>query len=151
MRLAVLNLGDSCQGFHYPISGFSASTFRETPNSRLRPASAVSQWRLPDSVFDRKVDRVPGLQATILVWVSSYTAVCEVLSKHTCRNFSAISIMTPEQVYLIRQSFDAIWPVRRKLRRHRQSPAQPAVRYGFAEVVVLVLARHPVRVAARTG
>ena len=23
--------------------------------------------------------------------------------------------MTPEQVYLIRQSFDAIWPVRRKL------------------------------------
>jgi hemoglobin-like flavoprotein len=58
---------------------------------------------------------VPGLQATILVWVSSYTAVCEVLSRHTFRNFSAISIMTPEQVYLIRQSFDAIWPVRRKL------------------------------------
>src|SRR5262249_37150666 len=28
---------------------------------------------------------------------------------------SAISIMTPEQVDLIRQSFDAIWPVRRKL------------------------------------
>jgi hemoglobin-like flavoprotein len=27
----------------------------------------------------------------------------------------AISIMTPEQVDLIRQSFDAIWPVRRKL------------------------------------
>ena len=58
---------------------------------------------------------MPGLQAAILVWVSSYTAVCEVLSKHTFRNFSAISIMTPEQVYLIRQSFDAIWPVRRKL------------------------------------
>jgi len=27
----------------------------------------------------------------------------------------AISIMTPEQVDLIRQSFDAIWSVRRKL------------------------------------
>src|SRR5262249_3284895 len=40
---SVLNLGDSCQGFHCPISGFSASTFREPPNSRLRPAGAVSQ------------------------------------------------------------------------------------------------------------
>jgi hemoglobin-like flavoprotein len=27
----------------------------------------------------------------------------------------AISTMTPEQIHLIRQSFDAIWPVRRKL------------------------------------
>ena len=36
------------------------------------------------------------------------------------------------------------------LRRHRQGPAQPADRYIFAEVVVIVLTRHPVRVAACT-
>jgi hypothetical protein len=29
----------------------------------------------------------------------------------------------------------------RDLRRHRQAPLQPAVRYGFAEVVILVLVR----------
>src|SRR3954453_9105563 len=31
------------------------------------------------------------------------------------------------------------------LRRHRQAPAQPADRYGFAQAVVIVLARYPAR------
>ena len=48
MRLAALKIyGIPVRVFTKPISGFSASTFGETPNSDLRLAEAVSQWCLP--------------------------------------------------------------------------------------------------------
>ena len=50
VRLAVLKIyGIPVRVFTEPMSGFSASTFRETPNSGLRPAEAASQWCLPDT------------------------------------------------------------------------------------------------------
>jgi hypothetical protein len=48
MRLAALKIcAIPVRVFTEPISGFSASTFGETPNSDLRLAEAVSQWCLP--------------------------------------------------------------------------------------------------------
>lgn len=97
------------------MSGFCASTFRETPNSRLwarcysgafpdtciRSKSGSSAWPAGDD---------PGVgQLLHGCFVKFFrTHIQDLL-------IPAISIMTPEQVDLIRQSFDAIWPVRRKL------------------------------------
>jgi hemoglobin-like flavoprotein len=75
--------------FTEAISGFSASTFRETR--------------------DRAYYLDPGMSQLLHgLFVKSFRSIHELL-------MPAISIMTSEQVDLIRQSFDAIWSVRRKL------------------------------------